>query len=138
MAEGHLEFVLWDSTTECTDHLKCFQPVMYSHAVLVFWGANVYLSMADHDEYLALPNPNKAANVQDLIGRCFDGHSQVRPTRQRTGAVVHVRNCMCGNCVFIICWVRVSHTAVRVELGKDITACLPRFQSQLVSWLPDM
>jgi hypothetical protein len=43
VAEGALEFVLWDSTTECTDHLKCFQPVMYSHAVLAFWGANVYL-----------------------------------------------------------------------------------------------
>ena len=90
MAEGHLEFVLWDSTTECTDHLKCFQPVMYSHAVLAFWGANVYLSMADHDEYLALPNPSKAANVQDLIGRCFDGHSQVRPTK---GSALL---CMCG------------------------------------------
>jgi hypothetical protein len=43
VAENALEFVLWDSTTECTDHLKCFQPVMYSHAVLAFWGANVYL-----------------------------------------------------------------------------------------------
>ena len=83
VAEGLLEFVLWDGTTECTDHLKCFQPVMYSHAVLAFWGANVYLSMADHDEYLALPNPERATSVQDLIGRCFDGQSQARPRFRR-------------------------------------------------------
>ena len=50
---------------------------MYSHAILAWWGQSVYLSLADHDEYLALTHPEKAANVQDLMANCFNGLSQV-------------------------------------------------------------
>lgn len=53
------------------------QPLMYSHAILAWWGQSVYLSLADHDEYLALANPERAANVQDLMAKCFDGLTQV-------------------------------------------------------------
>lgn len=78
-AEGTLEFVLWDSSAECVGHLKCMQPLMYSHAILAHWGQPVYLSLADHDEYLALPNPERYASVQDLISKpgCFDSLTQV-------------------------------------------------------------
>lgn len=75
--EGKLEFVLWDSTAECVGHLKCMQPLMYSHAILSWWGQAVYLSLADHDEYLALAHPEKIASVQDLMVQCFDGLAQV-------------------------------------------------------------
>lgn len=75
-----LEFVLWDSTAECVGHLKCMQPLMYSHAILAHWGKPVYMSLADHDEYLSLENPDKYANVHDLIHKCFDGGiTQVGP-----------------------------------------------------------
>ena len=53
------------------------QPLMYSHAILAWWGQSVYLSLADHDEYLALAHPEKAASVQDLMANCFDGLAQV-------------------------------------------------------------
>lgn len=71
--------MLWDATSECVGHLKCMQPLMYSHALLATWGQPVYLSLADHDEYLALPNPGRVATVQDLITKpgCFNGLTQV-------------------------------------------------------------
>ena len=50
---------------------------MYSHAILEWWGKSVYLSLADHDEYLALAHPEKIASVQDLMANCFDGLAQV-------------------------------------------------------------
>ena len=53
------------------------QPLMYSHAILAWWGQSVYLSLADHDEYLALARPDKIANVQDLMAQCFDDLAQV-------------------------------------------------------------
>ena len=55
----------------------CMQPLMYSHAILAWWGQSVYLSLADHDEYLALARPDKIANVQDLMAQCFDDLAQV-------------------------------------------------------------
>lgn len=75
---GVLEYVLWDSTSECVGHLKCMQPLMYSHSILAHWGQPVYLSFADHDEYLSLNNPDKYSSVQDLVPQCFDGLTQVR------------------------------------------------------------
>ena len=59
------------------------QPLMYSHAILAWWGQSVYLSLADHDEYLALANPEKAANVQDLMAKCFDDLAQVYSLSRR-------------------------------------------------------
>ena len=52
---------------------------MYSHAILAHWGQPVYLSLADHDEYLSLNNPDKYSNVQDLVSQCFDSLTQARP-----------------------------------------------------------
>ncbi len=81
---GVLEYVLWDSTAECMGHLKCMQPLMYSHAILSYWGQPVYLSLADHDEYLSLNHPDKYASVQDLqTSKCFDGLTQARPLLYR-------------------------------------------------------
>ena len=57
---------------------------MYSHAILAWWGQSVYLSLADHDEYLALANPEKAANVQDLMAKCFDDMAQVGSQARNT------------------------------------------------------
>jgi hypothetical protein len=50
---------------------------MRSHAILAYWGQSVYLSMADHDEYLSLNTPDKYSSVQDLLTKCFDGLTQV-------------------------------------------------------------
>lgn len=50
---------------------------MYSHAILAWWGQSVILSLADHDEYLALAHPEKTGSVQDLMRNCFNGLSQV-------------------------------------------------------------
>ncbi|KAK9834817.1 hypothetical protein WJX81_000892 [Elliptochloris bilobata] len=71
---GSLVFILWEGTSWCSgpQHIKCWQPVIYSHAILVSWGmSNVYLTMADHDEYLALPNCAAVGSVQSLVKYCF-------------------------------------------------------------------
>lgn len=66
VAEGVLRFVLWDSTPECVNHLKCYQPLQYGHAILAHWGRHVHLSMADHDEYFAIPYPTNITTIQVL------------------------------------------------------------------------
>jgi len=35
---------------------------MYSQTLQALWGQNMYLSLADHDEKLALAHPDKGAN----------------------------------------------------------------------------
>ena len=81
LADGTLELVLWEGTAECGKgaRLKCWQPVLYSHAILAAWGSDVYLSLADHDEYLALPAGGPTRTVQDLISICGNYDSQARP-----------------------------------------------------------
>ncbi len=81
-ADGTLEIVLWEGTAECGKgaRLKCWQPVLYSHAVLAAWGTDAYLSLADHDEYLALPAGGPTRSVQDLIAICGGFDSQVAPS----------------------------------------------------------
>ena len=80
--KGVLEFVLWESTIECGKgaRLKCWQPVLYSHAILAAWGTgpNLYLSFADHDEYLAIPYPDSIGSVQAIITMCSAGQTQAR------------------------------------------------------------
>ncbi len=80
--KGVLEFVLWESTIECGKgaRLKCWQPVLYSHAILAAWGTkpNLYLAFADHDEYLAIPYPDSIPTVQDIITMCSAGQTQAR------------------------------------------------------------
>ena len=80
--KGVLEVVVWESMVECGKgaRLKCWQPVVYSHAILAAWGTrpNLYYSFADHDEYLAMPYPDHIGSVQDIITMCSDGQTQVR------------------------------------------------------------
>ena len=80
--KGVLEFVVWESTIECGKgaHLKCWQPILYSHAILAAWGTrpNLYYSFADHDEYLAMPYPEFIGSVQDIITLCSAGQTQAR------------------------------------------------------------
>eukprot|EP00884_Botryococcus_braunii_P010128 jgi/Botrbrau1/19116/Bobra.0077s0029.1 len=71
VAEGVLRFVLWDSTPECVNHLKCYQPLQYGHAILAHWGRPVRLSMADHDEYFAIPYPANITTIQDVMHQCL-------------------------------------------------------------------
>ena len=77
---GRLVLVLWDGTAWCSGpaHIKCWQPVIYSHAILMGWGmANLRLALADHDEYLALPSP-AVRSVQALVKYCFRGRTIAR------------------------------------------------------------
>jgi len=91
--KGVLEFVLWESTVECGKgaRLKCWQPVLYSHAILAAWGTgpNLYYSFADHDEYLAMPYPNSIGTVQDIITMCSAGQTQARTRRPASEPAGH-------------------------------------------------
>ena len=80
LADGTLQLVLWEGVAECGKgaRLKCWQPVLYSHAILAAWGTNAYLSLADHDEYLALPAGGPTRRVQDLISICGGHDTQAR------------------------------------------------------------
>ena len=52
---------------------------MQSHAILMGWGmSNLYLSLADHDEYLALTNPAAVKTTQSLVKYCFGKRTLVR------------------------------------------------------------
>jgi hypothetical protein len=62
--QGVLRLVLWNSTSECVGHPKCRQTLQYCHSILAHWGSNVRLSIADHDEYFVLPDPNHFSNIQ--------------------------------------------------------------------------
>ena len=81
LADGTLQLVLWEGVAECGKgaRLKCWQPVLYSHAILAAWGTNAYLSLADHDEYLALSAGGPTRRVQDLISICGGHDTQARP-----------------------------------------------------------
>ena len=51
-----------------------------SHAILAGWGmSDLYLALADHDEYLALTNPAAIRSVQSLVKYCFGKRAAVRP-----------------------------------------------------------
>lgn len=53
-----------------------------SHAILAGWGmSDLYLALADHDEYLALPSQGSIRSVQSLVKYCFGRRSAVRPLR---------------------------------------------------------
>ena len=57
---GQLEIVLWEHLGECVGppHMRCWQPLVYSHAILEAWGCNTYLLISDSDEYFVLPKSN--------------------------------------------------------------------------------
>ena len=74
--EGVLSLVLWDATTECTDHPKCFQSVIHSYSLLSHFGSRgILLHMLDHDEFVAISRPGR--HIQDVIMKCFNGSDHV-------------------------------------------------------------
>ena len=78
---GHLVLQLWTDMAECDgpSHIKCWQPMLYSHAILDAWGSGTaYLYIADPDEYLVLPNKDAIASVGDLLQWCSDDAAQAR------------------------------------------------------------
>ena len=60
MRAGQLELVLWDHLGQCMGpkHMRCWQPLVYSHAVLEAWGGSARLLISDIDEYFVLPQAN--------------------------------------------------------------------------------
>ena len=78
---GQLEIVLWEHLGECVGppHMRCWQPLVYSHAVLEAWGCNTYLLISDSDEYFVLPNPQ--STLADALS-CTKNKPMVRPVLQ--------------------------------------------------------
>jgi len=77
---GQLELVLWDHLGECVGppHMRCWQPIVYSHAILEAWGSGLHLLISDIDEYFVLPKANTTfAGV--LEGNCTNTRAMVRP-----------------------------------------------------------
>ena len=78
---GHLVLQPWTDMAECAgpSHIKCWQPMLYSHAILDAWGSGTaYLYIADPDEYLVLPNKDAIVSVGDLLQWCSDDAAQAR------------------------------------------------------------
>jgi hypothetical protein len=77
---GRLELVLWDHHGECAGpaHMRCWQPLVYSHAILQAWGSGLRLVMIDIDEYFVLPQANSTL-AGALQGNCTGGQPMVRP-----------------------------------------------------------
>ena len=81
---GKLQLVLWDHLGECVGppHMRCWQPIVYSHAILEAWGAGLHLLIADIDEFFVLPiNGTTLAGVFE--GECLNNRSMVRRTGGR-------------------------------------------------------
>jgi len=80
---GRLELVLWDHHGECAGpaHMRCWQPLVYSHAVLQAWGSGLRLLMIDIDEYFVLPRADSTL-ADALRGNCTGGQPMVRPAAQ--------------------------------------------------------
>ena len=70
---GQLEIVLWDFMGECSGppHMRCWQPIVYSHALLEAWGCNTYLLISDIDEYFVLPVPD--TTLAGALEGCTEG-----------------------------------------------------------------
>ena len=79
--KGVLEFVLWESTIECGKgaRLKCWQPVLYSHAILAAWGTgpNLYLQLRGPRRVPGDPLPRlhrqRAGHHHHVLGRADAG-----------------------------------------------------------------
>lgn len=80
MRAGQLELVLWDHLDECVGppHMRCWQPIVHSHAILEAWGGSAYLLIIDNDEYFALPVPDTTL-AGALEGCTEDGKPMARP-----------------------------------------------------------
>ena len=78
---GQLELVLWDHLGECVGppHMRCWQPLVYSHAILEAWGCNTYVLISDIDEYFVLPIDNTTL-VGALRDCTEDGKPMARPS----------------------------------------------------------
>ena len=73
MRAGQLELVLWDHMGECVGppHMRCWQPLVYSHALLEAWGSGTRLLISDIDEYFVLPAAN--ASLAGALQGCTGG-----------------------------------------------------------------
>ena len=82
MRSGQLEIVLWDHLGECDGppHMRCWQPLVYSHAVLEAWGSSRLLLISDIDEYFVTPMPN--TTLASNFRLCGYNKSMVRPESQ--------------------------------------------------------
>ena len=76
---GQLELVLWDHLGECVGppHMRCWQPLVYSHAVLEAWGSGAYLLISDIDEYFVLPKPD--TSLEGMMEGCTGDKAMARP-----------------------------------------------------------
>jgi len=59
-------------------HMRCWQPIVYSHAVLEAWGSGLHLLISDIDEYFVLPT-NDTTFAAVFEGNCINGKPMVRP-----------------------------------------------------------
>ena len=91
MRTGLLELVLWDHLGECEGppHIRCWQPLVYSHAVLEAWDANRLLLVSDIDEYFVSPMVN--STLANHIRTCALNHSMARSSNLPTR--MHWRMC---------------------------------------------
>ncbi|KAK9822188.1 hypothetical protein WJX81_008625 [Elliptochloris bilobata] len=78
---GQLELVLWDHLGECVGppHMRCWQPIVYSHALLEAWGGGAYLLISDIDEYFVLPK--KDTSLAGALKFCTGNKSMVKVER---------------------------------------------------------
>ena len=78
MRTGQLQLVLWDHLGECKGppHMRCWQPLVYSHAILEAWGSRQRLLISDIDEYFITPMLN--STLASIIRNCGYNKSMAR------------------------------------------------------------
>ena len=107
---GRLELVLWDHLGECEGppHIRCWQPLLYSHALLEAWGAGHLLLISDIDEYFVSPMVN--STLAGHIQKCGYNHSMARsrsrPARMHahTNFAWHMRSSGWAGCPHLCNW----------------------------------
>ena len=58
--------------------MRCWQPLVYSHALLEAWGGGAYLLISDIDEYFVLPKPDTSLAGM-MAGNCIGDAAMARP-----------------------------------------------------------
>ena len=92
---GQLELVLWDHLGECVGppHMRCWQPIVYSHALLEAWGNGALLLISDIDEYFVLPK--RGMTLAGVLEGCTGGKSMARTTSLLPCFVPHFHGWKC-------------------------------------------
>ena len=88
MRAGQLELVLWDHMGECVGpaHMRCWQPLVYSHALLEAWGGGTRLLISDIDEYFVLPTAN--TSLAGALQGCTGGSKAMARSHLATALAV--------------------------------------------------